>query len=64
MSPSIEPINIFLTDLISKKLRIVSSNQATKVIYATARIIPGSAYPDMDIVVKKFNVLLFEILLP
>ena len=47
-----EPINIFLIEGRSKKFIIVLSNHAIKVIYATAKIIPGNAYPDIDIVVK------------
>ena len=40
------------------------SNQATKVIKATARITPGIAYPEIENVVKISKNLLFETLFP
>ena len=57
-------MNTFLIDKKPKVLTIFSSNQAIKVINATARIIPGIAYPDMDKVDKKFKTLFFDTLFP
>ena len=57
-------MNTFLIDKKPKVLTIFSSNQAIKVIKATARITPGMAYPDIDKVDKIFNTLLFETLFP
>ena len=46
------------------KLVIVLSNQDIKVIKATAKIIPGTAYPEIEKVDRKFNNLLLETLFP
>ena len=54
----------FLIDLSSKKLITVLSNQAIKVINATAKITPGMAYPEIEKVVKIFKSLLLETRLP
>jgi len=48
ISPKIEPIKIDLILLNLKKLITLLSNQEIKVINATARIIPGIAYPDTE----------------
>ena len=43
---------------------MLSSNHATKVINATAKITPGIAQPEIDIVDKKFKILFLETLFP
>jgi len=57
-------MNTFLIDKKPKLLTILSSNQAIKVMKATARITPGIAYPDIDNVDKTFNTLFFETRFP
>ena len=47
-----------------KKLTTVLSNQEIKVIKATARIIPGIAYPETEKVVSNSRNLLFDTLFP
>ena len=42
----------------------VLSNQAIKVINATAKITPGIAYPEIDNVDRKLRVLFFETRFP
>ena len=54
----------FFIDLSSKKLITVLSNQAIKVINATAKITPGMAYPEIENVVRIFKSLLLETRLP
>ena len=54
----------FLIESKPKNLITELSNQAIKLINATARITPGIAYPDMENVVKIFKNLLRETLLP
>ena len=54
----------FFIDLSSKKLITVLSNQAIKVINATAKITPGIAYPEIEKVVKIFKSLLLETRFP
>ena len=54
----------FFIELSSKKLITVLSNQAIKVINATAKITPGIAYPEIEKVVKIFKSLLRETRLP
>ena len=57
-------MKIFLIDKKPKVLTIFSSNQAIKVINATANITPGIAYPEIDIVDKKFKILFLDTLFP
>ena len=59
-----EPIKIDLIELIPKKIIILLSNQEMKVINATAKIIPGIAYPDIEKVVSISKNLLLETLFP
>ena len=59
-----DPINIDFIVFISKKLITLLSNQEINEIYATASIIPGIAYPQIENVVKKFKNLLFVTLFP
>ena len=54
----------FLIESKPKNLITELSNQAIKLINATARITQGIAYPDMENVVKIFKNLLRETLLP
>ena len=55
---------ILLMDFNSKKSTTVLSNQAIKVIKATARITPGIAYPEIEKVVRKLKNLLRETRFP
>ena len=59
-----EPINIFFMELKPSDLIILLSNQAIKEMNAIAKITPGIAYPEIDKVDKKFNVLSLETLFP
>ena len=63
-NPNIDPINTFLIDRNPSDLIMLLSNQAIKVIKATANITPGIAYPEIDNVERKLRVLFFETLLP
>ena len=63
-NPNIYPINTFLIDRNPSDLIMLLSNQAIKVINATANITPGIAYPEIDNVERKLRVLFFETLLP
>ena len=63
-NPKIDPINTFLIDRNPSDLIMLLSNQAIKVIKATANITPGIAYPEIDNVERKLRVLFFETLLP
>ena len=64
ISPKIEPIKIDLILLNLKKLITLLSNQEIKVINATARIIPGIAYPDTENIDNDSRILLLETLFP
>ena len=55
---------MFLIVLKPKYWTTVLSNQATKLIKATARITPGIAYPEIENVVSASNNLLFVTLFP
>ena len=59
-----DPIKTFFIEKNPNDLIIFSSNQAIKVINAIAKITPGIAYPEIDNVEKKFNILLLETLFP
>ena len=52
MSPNIEPINTDLIVLNPKLLITLLSNHEIKVMNATANIIPGIAYPEIEKVVN------------
>ena len=60
----LQVMKIFLIDTKPKVLIILLSNQAIKVINATANITPGIAYPEIDIVDKKFKILFLDTLFP
>ena len=47
-----------------KKLMTLLSNQEIKVMKATAKIIPGIAYPEIEKIVNTFNSLLLVTLFP
>mgnify|MGYP000854461864 CR=1 FL=1 len=54
-------MNTFLIDKKPKVLTTFSSNQATKVINATAKITPGIAYPEIDKVDKKLKLYFWKL---
>ena len=64
INPNIDPINIFLIEKNPSDLIMLLSNQAIKVIKATASITPGIAYPEIDNVDRKLRVLFFETRFP
>ena len=57
-------MKIGFIELNSRELKMLLSNHETKVMNATAKIIPGIAYPDIEKVVKISKNLLFETLFP
>ena len=57
-------INIDLIVLKPKKLTTLLSNHETKVMKATANIMPGIAYPDIEKVVNTSKNLLLDTLFP